>query len=240
MKNLFKQLGSTFGAAVAAACCLGIPVVLSALGALGLSFLIHDAYLFPIFVGFVGLSLWALYRSARKKRQLGPFWLGLAGALLGSAALWLMVTGVWPQPWAVYTGVSILVAGSVADWVAGRRRTAARETQECEAPKPPARHDPARRAATGAALSIAAGAAFYGMYKSVDALAPKAETGTVACWGINACKGQTACTTAFNSCTGQNECRGRGFLNVSEGECRARGGQPLAGSPADPTRAGQG
>jgi mercuric ion transport protein len=45
MKELIKQFGGILGAGIAAACCLGIPVILSALGAAGLGFLIHDAYL---------------------------------------------------------------------------------------------------------------------------------------------------------------------------------------------------
>ncbi|MGH8678883.1 MAG: BufA2 family periplasmic bufferin-type metallophore, partial [Burkholderiales bacterium] len=67
-------------------------------------------------------------------------------------------------------------------------------------------------------------------------LAPKAGAGEIACWGINACKGQTACTTALNACTGQNACKGRGFLNVSKKDCDLRGGVPLAGSEGDPAK----
>jgi len=85
---------------------------------------------------------------------------------------------------------------------------------------------------------VAAAAAFYAMYESVDALAPPAEAGEIACWGINACKGTTACTTAFNACNGQNECKGRGYLNVPERECHAKGGEPLKGSAGDPAGTG--
>src|SRR5438874_1738381 len=53
MKELIKRLSGIIGAGIAAACCLGVPVVLAAMGALGLGFLIHDAYLFPLFVGFI-------------------------------------------------------------------------------------------------------------------------------------------------------------------------------------------
>ena len=103
-----------------------------------------------------------------------------------------------------------------------------------EANKP----DLATRAAKGTALSVAAAAAFYAMYKSVDAVAPPAEAGEIACWGINACKGTSACTTAFNACNGQNACKGRGYLNVPEKECHAKGGVPLKGSEGDPAGTG--
>jgi mercuric ion transport protein len=70
MKELIKQFSGIIGAGIAAACCLGISAVLAAVGAVGLSFLIHDAYLFPLFVGFITLTLWLLYRSARGRGNL--------------------------------------------------------------------------------------------------------------------------------------------------------------------------
>jgi mercuric ion transport protein len=234
MKDLVKQFSGVIGAAVAAACCLGISVMLAAVGAVGLGFLIHDAYLFPLFVGFVSLSLWLLYRSARGHENPAPFWLAAAGAAVGSAGLWLLVTGLYPIDWAVYAGLAVLFAGSVWDYANGRR-AAHCATEVCETP--PA--DPVerkRRAVNGAALAVAAAGVFYGLYKSVDLLAPKAEAGTIACYGINACKGQGACSTAQNSCTGQNACKGLGWLNATAKECATKGGVPLEGSPADPAR----
>lgn len=233
MKGLVKQFAGLFGAGVAAACCLGIPVVLSALGAAGLGFLIRDAILFPIFVAFVAVSLWLLYRSARSHRNLAAFWLGVGGALISGAGLFLLVTGLHPATWAIYAGLALLVAGSIWDVIPARKPIAC----ACEAPAAKDKPRLGRRAVNGAALSVAAAAAFYGLYKSVAALAPEAKAGDIGCWGINSCKGTTACTTAFNACTGQNDCKGRGYLNVPPKECQARGGVPLKGSPADPARA---
>lgn len=71
-KGLMKQLAGLIGAGAAAACCLGISVILSTVGAAGLGFIVHDAYLFPTFVGFVAFSLWMLHRSARKHQNLAP------------------------------------------------------------------------------------------------------------------------------------------------------------------------
>ena len=124
MQDFMKQLSGLVGAAVAAACCLGISAVIAAVGAVGLGFLIHDAYLFPIFVGFIALSLWLLYRSARGHGNLAPFWLGVGGGAFGAAGLWLLVTGLYPMPWSVYGGLALLVAGSVWDVVNGRRAAA--------------------------------------------------------------------------------------------------------------------
>ncbi len=233
MKSFLKQFAGLIGTGVAAACCLGIPAVLAALGTVGLGFIVHDAYLFPLFVGFAGFSLWLLYRSTRQHGLMAPFWLSLVGAVFGGAGLWLMVTGVFPQPWSVYAGLVVLVSGSVWDYVNGRR------TPVCEAPASdakPASPNLQRRAINGAALTVAAAGAFYGLYKSVDVLVPKAEAGEVACWGINECKGTTACTTAFNACTGQNECKTQGYIYVPEKECYTRGGDLLKGSEGDPAR----
>jgi MerC mercury resistance protein len=233
MKDLVKQFGALIGAGVAAACCLGVPLVLSTLGAVGLGFIIHDAYLLPLFVGFIALSLWSLYRSARRHARLQPFWLALIGGIEASVALWLLVTGTYPHSWPMYVGLVLLVSGSVWDLINARR---ALPSGTVRAPEPARAPDAKRRAATGAALSVAAAGAFYAMYKSVDVMTPTAETGDIACWGINSCKGQTACSTALNACTGQNTCKGRGYLNVSAQQCKAKGGQPLQGSPADPAR----
>lgn len=231
MKDLVKQFGALIGAGVAAACCLGVPLVLSTLGAVGLGFIIHDAYLLPLFVGFIALSLWSLYRSARRHRRLQPFWLSLIGGIVASVALWLLVTGTYPHSWPMYAGLVLLVSGSVWDLINARR---APPGGKGDAPE--SAPDTNRRAATGAALSVAAAGVFYTLYKSVDVMTPTAQTGDIACWGINSCKGQTACSTALNACTGQNTCKGRGYLNVSPQQCKAKGGQPLKGSPADPAR----
>ncbi|MFN3920076.1 MAG: hypothetical protein ACK4JF_07295 [Methylohalobius sp.] len=47
----------------------------------------------------------------------------------------------------------------------------------------------------------------------------------VACFGINACKGQSDCATPRNACKGMNSCKGQGFKYVSLKECEAQGGQ---------------
>ncbi len=231
MKEKLAQWTGTFGATFAAACCLGLPLALSAATAVGLGFLINDAYLFPLFIGFIGLSLWLLYRSGQRRGNPGPFWLALGGGLLASFALWFTVTGLSPQNWAIYTGLAMFLAGQIWDF---------RESRHAQAKLvcPPRQEgiDKQKRLVTGAAVSIAAAGVFYGLSKSVERFAPQAEEGQIACWGINSCKGTTACATAFNACAGQNDCRGRGYLYVTAQECEAKGGVPLAGSEGDPNR----
>jgi len=55
-----KQFSALIGAGVAAACCLGISVVLTAVGAAGLGFLVHDAYLWLMVTGVHPLP-WTVY-----------------------------------------------------------------------------------------------------------------------------------------------------------------------------------
>jgi len=234
VKELFKQFSSLIGAAIAAACCLGIVVVLTAVGAVGLGFLIQDAYLFPIFVGFIGLNLLTLYKATKGRGQMAPFWLGAASGITSIIALWFMLTGIYPIHWLVYTSFVVLILASVWDFINSRKAGSASCETNVEENATPV--DMNKRIATGAALSAGAAVAFYGLYKSVDLIAPAAQAGDVACWGINDCKGTTDCTTAYNSCNGQNDCKGKGFLNVPEKECRLKGGKPLEETDADPSK----
>jgi mercuric ion transport protein len=117
MRDLIKQLASTFGALFAAACCLGVTAVVSALTAVGAGFLIRDAVLIPLYIALLALSLWLLYRSAKAHGGLAPFWLGLAGALVAFAGLWI-------NPVLVYAGLLAIVAANVGDFIRGRRRAA--------------------------------------------------------------------------------------------------------------------
>lgn len=221
MKDLLRQLSGIVGAGVAAACCLGAPVVLAALGAAGLGFLIKDAYLMPIFAAFAAFSLWLLFGSARRHGRLAPFWLGLAGGIVGAAGLWLLVTGFYPRPWPVYAGLLALIGASVWDAVNSRR--AAAQAQVCEAPA-------ARRLATKALMGIVAGGALYGTYKSVQLLSPVSQASAGGeqekCFGI-AKAGQNDCSNAVHGCSGQARVDyGPGeFKYVPKGTCLKMGGK---------------
>lgn len=231
-----KQIGAFVGGTLTAGACFGTPALVAAFSAIGGTALVQHAWLYPVFVGFLALSLWGLYRSAYECGDLRPFRLGLGGALFAAAALWFMVTGVYPLPgWTVYTGMALLIGG--VGWTIGNRFLEvciAKVRRELTQPK--ASISPTRRFANGAGLAVAAAAAFYGLHKSVDAVAPKAEASEIACYGINACKGQTQCATASNACPGLNACKSKGFRYTSSDECAPQGGVPLKGSPADPAR----
>jgi len=228
VKELMKQLSGVVGAGVAAACCLGVPVVLAAVGAAGLGFLINDAYLVPIFGAFVALSLWLLYRSARSHASLVAFWIGLAGGLVGAVGLWLMVTGLYPKSWLIYVGLTVLVAASVWDVVNGRRAAACATVRETPPEKRPA--NDATRLAIQAAIAVVAAGSLYGVYKSVQLYSPSARAAadgeTETCFGV-AKAGQNDCSTAKHSCNSQATVDNASdeFKYVPKGTCEKIGGK---------------
>ena len=230
MKEIVKQFAGLFGASIAAACCLGIPAILAAVGAVGLGFLINDAYLFPLFVAFMGLSLWFLFRSARVHRKLAPFWVGLAGGIAGAAGLWLLVTGRYAMPVSVYAGLGVLVASSVWDGLNGRKATACATEAVCETPETGQRVNTAKRLTIGSALGIAAATALYGMYKSVESFSLAAQSSSSGeiekCFGV-AKAGKNDCSTAKHSCNGQAtvDFAPDEFIFVPKGTCEKIGGK---------------
>lgn len=230
IKQMLKQFVSLFGAAIAAACCLGVPAILAAMGALGLGFLVYDAYLFPLFAGSVAMSLWFLFRSARTHGNLTPFWVGLAAGVAGVAGLWLLVTGFYPMPVLVYAGLGVLVASSVWDGLIGRRIAVCATESSIEPGSPGREVDTAKRLVTDTALSVAAAAALYGMYKSVEAFSSATQTGLVGetenCFGI-AKTGMNDCSTALHACNGQStsDFDPTDFKLVPKGTCEKIGGK---------------
>mgnify|MGYP001562067612 FL=1 len=231
-----KECAGVAGAGVAAAICAGVAPLVAALGALGAGAFTSHAYMFPVFVGFIAWNVWLLWRSGRARSHLGPFWLALASGAVAVVTFWLAVVGLVPAVWWwPNVGMGLLVVASLWSLLKARKDASCVDDMVREAALRGSKPAFTRQVANGAALSIAAAAAFYGMYKSVDTFVPKADAAEIACYGINGCKGQTACATAHNACPGLNSCKGRGFLHAAPKECADRGGVPLKGSPADPT-----
>ena len=95
------------GSLFAALCCLGFPAVLAILSALGLGFLVNDAVLIPLLVAFLGVTLWGLYLGERHHDNWMPFFIGMAGAALSFASIWVgsgLLAGV---------GIAVLIAASL-------------------------------------------------------------------------------------------------------------------------------
>ena len=117
MKEKTKQMTSLFGTTITAACCLGLPVVLSALTAIGLGFLIHDAILIPLFIGFIGFNLWILHRSVNEQEAcatetMTPFKLVAIGGAISILGLLLSVAGIGLATLLIYIGLGLFFVGN--------------------------------------------------------------------------------------------------------------------------------
>ncbi|MGQ0524997.1 MAG: MerC domain-containing protein [Betaproteobacteria bacterium] len=113
MRDLLKQLGSTAGAAFAAACCAGAGWALAALTAIGAGFLAKDAILIPIFVLLLAVSLWFLWRSSAAHHNLKPVYLGAVGTATA-------LVGMWTSTVVLLAGLLTIMAASAWDFLAAR------------------------------------------------------------------------------------------------------------------------
>ncbi len=100
-----------FGAIFAALCCAGLPLILSVLAAVGLSWIRRDSILMPLMALSLGIALWGFLVGRRLHRSNGPVVLGL----VGSAAL---VAGVvyihgFPAKQIIWAGAILLVAATI-------------------------------------------------------------------------------------------------------------------------------
>ena len=112
---MLKQISGSIGSVVAGACCLGFAPFLAVLSAVGAGFLINDLVLIPVFVVFLGITLWGLWTSRKRHGHVGPFYLGTAAAIIAFAALWFFVP-------LSYVGLAALISASVWDIVLLRQR----------------------------------------------------------------------------------------------------------------------
>lgn len=100
------------GAVFAALCCAGVPIILSVLATVGLSFLRNDAILLPLMSVSLAIALWGFWGDRRLHGASGPLLLAVAGGaalvagvvfvhgppaktLIGVGALMLVVATIW-------------------------------------------------------------------------------------------------------------------------------------------------
>jgi len=76
---------------------------------------------------------------------------------------------------------------------------------------------------SGATIAMTAAALFVSGTIATSAMAAGGTTGK--CYGVNACKGQSACKTAQSDCKGHNACKGTGFVVMTDTECAEKGGK---------------
>jgi mercuric ion transport protein len=104
---------------VAALCCAGTPIILSALAATGLSFLKRDAVLWPVMLTSLAVALWGFWVGRSLHRNPGPLVLGVIGA--ASLACGVIVVHGPPAMTMIYGGAILLVVATMWNIWARRR-----------------------------------------------------------------------------------------------------------------------
>lgn len=74
-------------------------------------------------------------------------------------------------------------------------------------------------ALSGLAFAASANETAKGLTSAKEATAIEGQ-----CFGVNSCKGTSACHSEKNSCAGSNACKGKGWLKVSEKDCKSKKG----------------
>lgn len=99
------------GAIFAALCCAGLPLIVSVLAAVGLSFLRTDAILLPLMALSLSIALWGFWMGRRIHGASGPLLLAVAGsiALVGGV---VFIHG-FPAKQVIGFGTLALVAATV-------------------------------------------------------------------------------------------------------------------------------
>ena len=115
----FADSAGVLGAAFAALCCAGTPVIVSALAALGLSFLRTDAILWPLMFASLAVALWGFSRARRVHGSPAPLILAAAGA--ASLVSGVVFVHGFPAMQLMWSGAAALVAATVWNIIDRRR-----------------------------------------------------------------------------------------------------------------------
>lgn len=118
----WADAGGALGAAFAALCCMGAPVIVGVLGAVGLGWLRQDAILWPLMFLSLGVAFWGLVRDWRRHGSASPLSLALVGAV--ALVMGVVVVHGPPARLLIYAGALALVAATLWNAVARRRPVA--------------------------------------------------------------------------------------------------------------------
>jgi len=73
-------------------------------------------------------------------------------------------------------------------------------------------------------LTIATAAAIAFATAPITSTVSEAAAKKVHCYGVNSCKGKSACKTATSDCKGHNDCKSKGYLMKTAKKCKKLGG----------------
>lgn len=122
MPGGWADSAGVIGAVLAALCCMGAPIIVGVLTAIGLGWVRRDAILWPLMFLSLGVALWGLSSDRRRHRTAGP----LVVAGIGAIALVAGVVFVHGPPARVliYTGAIALVVATLWNIVVRRSHVA--------------------------------------------------------------------------------------------------------------------
>ena len=106
------------GAVFAALCCMGAPIIVGVLGAIGLSWLRQDAILWPLMFLSLGVALWGLALDRRQHGAVGPLILAVVGA--GALVAGVVFVHGFPARELIYGGALALLVATA--WNIAARR----------------------------------------------------------------------------------------------------------------------
>ena len=78
--TLWTDIAGVFGGVFAALCCMGAPMILSVLAAVGLGWIRRDSILWPLMFASLAIALWGFWRG-RRQHGVVPVILTGAGAV---------------------------------------------------------------------------------------------------------------------------------------------------------------
>ena len=116
----YADAGGVLGAIVAALCCAGTPLIVSALAVAGLSSLRRDAILWPIMLGSLAVALWGFWQGQRFHHNPRPLLLGALGSVALAGGV-IVVHGP-PAMTMIYGGAALLIGATAWNIVARWRR----------------------------------------------------------------------------------------------------------------------
>ena len=100
-------------AVITALCCLGVPFIVAALAAVGLSFLRSDPILWPLMIVSLLGALWGMWRGQRTHGNAGPFSVALVSAIALVAGV-IFVHG-FPAKELIYVGSVGLLSATISN-----------------------------------------------------------------------------------------------------------------------------
>ena len=111
------------GAVFAALCCAGLPLIVSVLASVGLSFLRRDSILWPLMFASLAVAVWGFWQGRRTHGSAGPLGLAVAGAV--SLVVGVVFVHGFPAKQMIWAGAVALIAATA--WNVQARRACARD-----------------------------------------------------------------------------------------------------------------